>query len=381
MADHSMMAHDADAAVMRMYFEEIELNLLEMIRKRADKGKSFTADDWIMNQSREVRRLRNEMERYGIKVKTEFTEMLDVLIDDVYADYSDGFRTEFEAAGSFGFNAISLDALNTLKNEQKRLFNQAFGKYIKQNVQDYQSTMNEAVRASVQVESGNKSFYQAVKDGVIASAEKGLTGFTDTAGRKWTMPTYMDMFVKTTMFNVANQALFDEMQDHNHELMIISQHAGACSICSAWQGKIISMSGRDERYPSYDDLVNAGMFHPNCEHTIAPYFPGFTKIEDAIPYDPDKYQARQKQRYYERQMRKWRRVEAVADSPEKKRARGKVNEYYTKLMDHIDANNLKRNPQRERIMQVERNIHARRVKLSKKTVSPRQSITIKNLIS
>ena len=362
MADHSMMAHNADAAVIRMYFEEIELELLQMIQKRSDKGKSFTADDWIMNQSREVRRLRNEMESYGLNVTTEFSEMLDVLIDDVYADYSDGFRTDFEAAGAYGFNAISLTALNTLKNEQMRLFNQAFSKYINSNVQDYQSTMNEAVRASVQVESGNKSFYDAVKDGVLASAEKGLTGFTDTAGRKWTMPTYMDMFVKTTMFNAANQALFDEMQDHNHDLMIMSQHAGACPICSDWQGQIISMSGRDSRYPSYDDLVNAGVFHPNCEHTISPYFPGFTQVEDAIPYDPDKYQARQKQRYYERNMRKWRRVEAVADGNAKKAARVKVNEYYTKLMDHIDANDLKRDPQRERIMQVERNVHARRQK-------------------
>ena len=362
MADHSMMAHDADAAFIRMYFEEIELELLKMIQKRADKGKSFTADDWIMNQSREVRRLRNEMESYGLNVTTEFSEMLDVLIDDVYTDYSDGFRTDFEAAGSYGFNAISLTALNTLKNEQMRLFNQAFGKYINSNIQDYQSTMNEAVRASVQVESGNKSFYDAVKDGVLKSAEKGLTGFTDTAGRKWTMPTYMDMFVKTTMFNTANQALFDEMQDHNHDLMIMSQHAGACPICSDWQGQIISMSGRDRQYPSYDDLVNAGVFHPNCEHTISPYFPGFTQVEDAIPYDDAKYQARQKQRYYERNMRKWRRVEAVADGNAKKAARVKVNEYYTKLMDHIDANDLKRDPQRERIMQVERNVHARRQK-------------------
>ena len=61
-------------------------------------------------------------------------------------------------------------------------------------------------------------------------------------------------------------------------------------------------------------------------------------------------------------MRKWRRVEAVADGNAKKAARVKVNEYYTKLMDHIDANDLKRDPQRERIMQVERNVHARRQK-------------------
>ena len=52
-------------------------------------------------------------------------------------------------------------------------------------------------------------------------------------------------------------------------------------------------------------------------------------------------------------------MEAVADGPAKKHAREKVNENYTKLMDHIDANDLKRNPQRERIMQVERNVHAR----------------------
>ena len=37
-----------------------------------------------------------------------------------------------------------------------------------------------------------------------------------------------------------------------------------CDVCAEWDGRILSISGTDTRFPSYEDAAEAGMFHPNC---------------------------------------------------------------------------------------------------------------------
>lgn len=34
-----------------------------------------------------------------------------------------------------------------------------------------------------------------------------------------------------------------------------------CEVCSAWDGIIFSLDGRDKRFPNFQDLVDAGCFH------------------------------------------------------------------------------------------------------------------------
>lgn len=37
-----------------------------------------------------------------------------------------------------------------------------------------------------------------------------------------------------------------------------------CPKCAEWQGKIISVDGSDKKYPSMDDFIKSGGYHPNC---------------------------------------------------------------------------------------------------------------------
>lgn len=37
-----------------------------------------------------------------------------------------------------------------------------------------------------------------------------------------------------------------------------------CQACKKWQDKIIDITGMDKNYPSLEDYIKSGAFHPNC---------------------------------------------------------------------------------------------------------------------
>lgn len=86
----------------------------------------------------------------------------------------------------------------------------------------------------------------------------------------------------------------------------------------------------------------------NCKHTWSAYVPG-TRLPVPEP-DPDHegYKATQKQRYYERKIREWRRAEAVAvDKQYKDEARAKIRHYQQLAQQNADDNGLRRKKERE----------------------------------
>ena len=107
-------------------------------------------------------------------------------------------------------------------------------------------------------------------------------------------------------------------------------------------------------YPTLEDAKVAGLFHPNCGCSMLLYIPGVTKLEP-VPEgreeaDDRQYKAQQKQRYYERQLRRWKRREAVAETDDERiRARSHINNTYKLLRQHVEDNGLSRARAREGI--------------------------------
>lgn len=84
--------------------------------------------------------------------------------------------------------------------------------------------------------------------------------------------------------------------------------------------------------------VNGLIIH-NCRHTDTAYIPG-TPDPEPIETDAEEAAAEQAQRYNERQIRAWKRREAVAITPqEKAKASAKVRQWQAQQREH-----LKRNP-------------------------------------
>jgi uncharacterized protein (DUF2336 family) len=100
-------------------------------------------------------------------------------------------------------------------------------------------------------------------------------------------------------------------------------------------------------YPTLAQARAAGLFHPNCRHSMSAYIEGVTK-----PYgeteDPQGYKDTQKLRYLERQVRESKRLEAAALDPAAlRKAKMRTAAYQAKIRTHVATSKAKRQPWRE----------------------------------
>jgi hypothetical protein len=94
--------------------------------------------------------------------------------------------------------------------------------------------------------------------------------FVDRGGKEWANSRYLQMLVRTTMQRASRDIQIDTLTDNGFELGRISRDAGdPCPICEAWEGAIIRLAGSGQgggRFPTYQQSLDAGMWHPNCTH-------------------------------------------------------------------------------------------------------------------
>ncbi len=94
--------------------------------------------------------------------------------------------------------------------------------------------------------------------------------FVDSSGRTWDTKTYLAMNVRTNAMRVYNDLLVDDIaQAVGSDLVRVSRGGDPnCHGCGAWEGVILSVSGKTKGFPTYDQAKAAGCFHPNCTHTL-----------------------------------------------------------------------------------------------------------------
>ena len=155
-------------------------------------------------------------------------------------------------------------------------------------------------------------------------------------------------------------------QDLGLDLVQTSAHVGARPQHQVWQGKVFSLSGKSTKYPALSAPQEAGgtgygtaegLCGCNCRHHFFPYAEGFRPTDYGIDISPAEneeiYNASQKQRQYERQIRSWKRTEKVAEDNGKshdiKTARERIRGYQKALRELCDEYNLPREYARERV--------------------------------
>src|SRR5699024_1946370 len=164
-----------------------------------------------------------------------------------------------------------------------------------------------------------------------------------------------EMALRTATNRAQNQGRSEQFKTYGIGLVRTSQHMGCSDLCLPYQGKILSLDGRTGTVVEVDpatgnnvtvtimatmDDSSANCYHhPNCRHTDTAYIPG-TPDPEPVETDEEAAAAEQAQRYNERQIRAWKRREAVAITPqEKSKASAKVRQWQAQQREH-----LKRNP-------------------------------------
>lgn len=201
-----------------------------------------------------------------------------------------------------------------------------------------------------------------------ALARKGLTIATYNGPTATNIS--MDAAVRRNVVTSVAQATAEMSkgmaQDLGLDLVQTSAHVGARPQHQLWQGKVFSLSGKSDKYPALSAPQEAGgtgygtaegLCGCNCRHHFFPYAEGFKPTDYGIDISPAEneeiYNATQKQRLYERNIRSWKRTEKVAEDNGKshdiKTARERIRGYQKALRELCDKYNLPREYARERV--------------------------------
>ena len=226
---------------------------------------------------------------------------------ETIADEIEAFavQTEVEAERAQREMIKIVDELTRLVNESTQIEL----KHMRRDADDIYRQIVEKVR-DAWLEPGNASKLNAeVQEAIREFAASGVTGFTDKAGRKWGLYEYANMAMRTAIHRAGLQATIDTMRAKGQDLAYVTRHPGACPLCARWYGVILSLSGDDPTHPSLQ---------------LQPYIPGVSDLTAGMgEYTPEesaaRYTASQHQRTLEREIRKWKRMQAASTTPENER--------------------------------------------------------------
>lgn len=181
------------------------------------------------------------------------------------------------------------------------------------------------------------------------TAARGITAIRDNRGRSLGLVSHVESTVQHEAGQAVIEGFADRLTADGDDLVIVTESPHPCPLCTPWEHRVLSVSGRDPQRPSMATARAAGLFHPRCHHTVFRWHPGFVWHPHSLHHRPGTYEATQRQRDIERHIRSWKRREAAAlDDVTRLKARAKVRAWQAELRRHLAAEGLTRSRQRER---------------------------------
>lgn len=389
---------------VRKIFEQMELDLISSMRKtfyfhqREQEKEGFEWEQWQLSKLRAMEKYRarnrkivskynkpiqevidrelngnfskgeSRAERLFNKIKQFFTwkkrEDKIELPKDIDTSTLKGYMAkELNTPGAipqeknfFGVNEKKLEALMETVNKD---LNKAQYSVLRKMDDVYRQTI---FKTHMYLQNGAKTLNQAVDMATKDFLDKGINSVEYKNGARVNISSYAEMALRTANHRAMLLGEGKKRDEYGIHLVVVSAHANTCPKCEPWQGKIVIdnifshpsteyIEKYKSKYKLLSEAIDKGLLHPNCRHALITYFEGIT----TLPIVPDgkeaikTYEAEQKQRAYERAIRKQKRIEAGSvDAKNVNDAAKKVKELEYQLTNHLDKNKqLRRAPQRE----------------------------------
>lgn len=241
---------------------------------------------------------------------------------------------------------------------------------------DKQEFLNVLNKAAGKTVSGIESRQAAMRQCIKEMTDKGIPAFVDKRGREWSPEAYVNMDIRTTVANTAQQAQFDRMDDYGLTLVEVSSHSGARPKCAKDQGKIFNRSGgggyttdlhgRKIRYYAWSESSYGepdGILGINCGHQIYPFTPGVsyqTYFPEPEEENAEAYKKAQQQRELERRVRKSKRecmmLETAGDPEGARQAQQLLKQRQDALRKFCGDNGLRYKPDRTAVVDYKKSV-------------------------
>ncbi|MBM7835941.1 phage minor capsid protein [Clostridium sardiniense] len=374
---------------IRKIFEEIELALISSMHrafyfhKKQQQDEGFNWEQWQRTKLRGLEKYRKrnkkivesynkpiqeaidrELEDKFIsgqqyvedlveKVKVQFPE--DIKESQTVKEYiSNELGKESKPPKETNFFGVNEKKLNALQEVVTKDLNKAQYSVLRKMDDVYRQTI---FKTHMYLQSGTKTLNQAIDMATKDFLDKGINSIVYKDGKQVNIASYAEMCLRTASQRATFLGEGKKRDEYGIHLIVVSAHANTCKMCEPWQGKILiddvfsHGTKEDGEYTLLSKAITEGLLHPNCRHTLITYFPGITRL----PVVPDGkeaiklYEKEQKQRYYERGLRKWKRIEAGSvDAKHVNDASKRIKDIKSQLNQLLEDNKqLRRSSQRE----------------------------------
>lgn len=220
--------------------------------------------------------------------------------------------------------------------------------------------------AHQQIVSGAFDYQTAIKNAIKGMCENGLPAFKQN-GRTEYLDSAVRRAVLTGVGQTTAQLQIARMDEMDCNLVETTAHAGARPSHAEWQGEVFWRTIPHPKYRSFTVTgygTGAGLCGWNCRHSFYPYFEGLSEPaysretlneynNRTVKYNKSEmslYDATQRQRYIERQIRRWKREAGAMDAAglDSGYARMKVEKWQARQRNFIKQTGLRRDYFRER---------------------------------
>lgn len=353
-------------------FSRIELRLIASLKRNLKRHKEWETAEGFQWPAWQAEKLQN-IEKFRQENKA-IMEEYQPLIDEeteatIRAEYDIAAETLERAADEpninhfFGVNERRVDGLIEDVNHN---LHEAESSSLRMMDDVYRQTI---YRAEIAAATGSVTMEQAVDLAVKDFLDAGINCIQYRDGRLVNIATYAEMAIRTASLRSFLRGEADRREALGVDTVLCSQY-GACSdTCLPWQGKVyiddvwghftgeingkIGKSRNGKWYPLLSAAVEAGLFHPNCRHTLSTWIEGISRKPEPLDAEKVKETAEleKKQRRMENRIRRLKRLsEGTLDQEKAKEYRRKARAAQKVLRDFVGAHSdqLRRDYWREK---------------------------------
>lgn len=333
---------------IRRTYAEAERSVIEKMAAYIKGGKQVP--NWQERKLSQVNELSREVQKDVIgDILQGEPDKVKNAVQEAYENGQDEFVNDMQGLGKdvsvkSGLSQVDEQAVKALSQGITKRLNDTHFRVLREAEDQYRRIVGEASRTAV---AGTDTRLEAAQKAMNKFANNGVVGFRDANGRNWSLSSYTEMATRSATGRAAINGHINRARDNDHDLMMVGDAPEECEMCRPWEGKVVSISGDSEKYPPLAEARSAGLFHPNCTHSLTPYIHNITETEDAEA-NPKAAERRRQQRYNERGIRKWKRRKAGAMTEETERkAKAKITEWQKKQQEFIERTGRYRKYNRE----------------------------------
>ena len=320
-------------------FQDIEMELIKSMQRTMKRhiGEEFQEDiNWSQWQAEMLNGLAQYKYENADKLQGYYSTINDEIEDAIRLAYQtgeseqeieilkaiqEGFKADKANTMQGGFFKINEDKLNSLIKATLEDMSKAENAILRMTDDVYRQTI---FKAQMFYNMGASTLWKAVDMATKDFLSAGINCVEYKNGARVNIASYSEMALRTANKRANLMGSANKREEWGIRTVKVSSHNSACPMCIQWQGKVYiddvygagtKEESRKSGYPLLSEAVKGGMFHPNCKNGLSTYYDGINQppkepTKEEVEEMTRRYNLEQRQRECERNIRKYKRLEA-----------------------------------------------------------------------